>query len=89
MSTYKNSNQDRPTNYRTVPITGRFYVSGTVILFLQLNRKFNPNKLKTRNVLHLNGCFVVIYVNNFSQNQMMNVLMMSCYYQKRVTYEVA
>ena len=35
----------RPTNYQTVPITGQFNVSGTVILFLQPNRRFNPNKL--------------------------------------------
>ena len=77
------------TNYRTVPGTGWFNVSGVMILFLQLYRRYNPNKLKTQSVLHLNGCFVAIYVKKSSQNPMINVLRMSYYYQKRVTYEVA
>ena len=79
----------RRTNYRTVPVTGRFNVSGVLILFLQLYRRFNSNKLQTQNVMQLNGCFVAIYVKQSSQNPMITVLRMSCYYQKRDTYEVA
>ena len=57
---------NRPTNYQTLSITGRFHVSGTVILVFQLNRMFNPNKLKNQNILHLNACFVAMYVNKSS-----------------------
>ena len=70
-----------------MPVTGRFNISGTVILFLQLKGRFNPNKLKTRNVLHLNGCHVAIYVKKFfpksNDKGVKSVLLLSkmCYFR--------
>ena len=77
----------KPVSHRAdVPVIGQCQLpdgfSGVMIFFLQQYRRFNPNELKTQNVLHLNGCFVAIYVKKSSQNPMINVLRISCNYQK-------